>query len=215
MHQIIKVAARTSLLSKAQVSEVERLLQQSHKVVFQPIFVESLGDIDLKTPLTEMAKTDFFTQNIDQLIIEGKAHIAIHSAKDLPEKLPLGLEILAITKGVDPRDSLVSYNYTLKTLPYGAKVGACSQRRIDAVKLMRPDLEFAPIRGPIDVRLNQLKNGDYDAIILAEAGLLRLQLDVPRQILDIPVAPFQGRLAIVASALSKDLKLLFEGIDAR
>lgn len=215
MPSLIKIAARSSPLSKAQVVEIKQLLQKQGIKTFSEIYLESLGDLDLKTPLTFLEKTDFFTQNIDQLILEKKADIAIHSAKDLPDVLPQGLEVIAITEGLDSRDSLVSYKYTLTTLPLGARVGVCSQRRITGLHALRQDLKPVFIRGPIDQRLQQLKQGDYDAIILAEAGLLRLNSNAPRQILDIEVSPWQGKLAIVALAIREDLKQIVKPLDVR
>lgn len=215
MKSLIKIAARTSALSRAQVVEVKKLLDLDSHFEFQEVFVESLGDLDLVTPLTALEKTDFFTQTIDQLILDQKADIAVHSAKDLPEKLRPGLEIIALTHGVDPRDSLVSFKYTLETLPKNAKVGVCSIRRVQGLKALREDLEPMFIRGPIDERLKMLEKGDYDAIILAEAGLLRLNSKAPRQIIDIEVSPMQGKLAIVALSIRQDLKNVFKTIDSR
>ena len=211
----IKVAARASLLSRAQVAEVEKLLHEHLDVNLEPIYTKAIGDIDLKTPLNIMAKTDFFTQNIDQLVLEGMADMAIHSAKDLPESLDPRLEIFAITLGVDPRDSLVSLKYTLKTLPNQAVIGVCSDRRIQAIKALRPDVITKSIRGAIDERLKMLEMGEYDALILAEAGLLRLKSDIQREILDIPTAPLQGQLAIVGLKKRLDLKDIFTPFDSR
>lgn len=215
MKTLLKIAARTSALSRAQVIEVKNLLDLDSQYEFKEVFIESLGDLDLITPLTFLEKTDFFTQTIDQLILDQKADIAVHSAKDLPEVLKPGLEIIALTQGVDPRDSLVSFKYTLETLPKKAKVGVCSKRRIHGLKALREDLEPIFIRGPIDERLKLLEKGDYDAIILAEAGLLRLNSKAPRQILEIDVSPLQGKLAIVALSSRQDLKNVFKTIDIR
>jgi hydroxymethylbilane synthase len=215
MNIVIKIAARSSPLSKAQVLEVKSLLQPKSCFEFEEIYLQSIGDLDLKTPLTTLEKTDFFTQNIDQLILDQKADIAIHSAKDLPDVLPQGLEVIALTEGVDPRDSLVSFKYNLNTLPLGAKVGVCSKRRIEGLKSLRQDLVPCFIRGPIDQRLKSLEMGEYDAIILAEAGLLRLKSQAPRQILSIEVSPMQGKLAIVALSNRHDLKEIFKKIDVR
>lgn len=211
----IRVAARSSPLSRAQVNEVFRHLAPYKNIKFETIFLDAIGDIDLLTPLNTLAKTDFFTQNIDQMLIDNKADIAIHSAKDLPEKIPQELEVIAITQGVDPRDSLVSFKYNLKTLPFGAIIGACSDRRVEGIKKLRNDVSVRSIRGTINHRIEQLKSGDYDAIILAEAGLIRLNLDVPREIIEIPVAPLQGKLAIVARKNDFQLKELFKVLDSR
>ncbi len=211
--KVLNVAARKSLLSQAQVKEVEKELSKFFKVSFNPIYLDSLGDLDLVTPLTALTKTDFFTQNIDELVLQEKADFAVHSAKDLPEIIDERLDIIALTSGVDQRDSLVSFKYNLKTLPLGAKVGVCSERRIQALKNLRTDLIPCMIRGPIDDRIEQLKKGHFDAIIIAEAGLIRLNYDIPREILTIPVALLQGRLAIMALKTRLDLKALFEPLD--
>lgn len=215
MQPLIKIAARRSLLSQAQVKEVQSLMQNVSPCVFESIFLDSRGDLDLQTPLNSLAKTDFFTLEIDSLVKQDLADIAIHSAKDLPYPLDEDLELICLTEGQDPRDSFVSFHYTIETLPRGGTVGVCSDRRIQAIKELRPDCVIKSIRGPIDLRIQKMKEGDYDALILAEAGLLRLNLDVPRQILDIPVAPHQGQLAIVAKKNRDDLKSLFKPLESR
>jgi hydroxymethylbilane synthase len=212
---LIKVAARISPLSQAQVKEVEEELNKHIACVFESTYVESLGDLDLNTPLTDLGKTDFFTQKIDELVISKTCDIAIHSAKDLPEIIPDDLEIIAITKGVDSRDSFVSYKYNLENFIPGGIVGVCSQRRIEALKSICPKALVKNIRGTVNDRLDALKKGAYDALILAEAGLIRLKSDAPRTILEIETAPFQGQLAIVARKDQKNMKELFQILDTR
>ena len=212
---IIKVAARISKLSQAQVQEVFDEINKFYLVIFENTFVESMGDLDLTTPLYLLDKTDFFTQKIDELIISKSCDIAIHSAKDLPDELPQDLEVIAITQGLDSRDSFVSFNYTLENFPKGATVGVCSKRRMEALKTLCPKAMIKSIRGTVDDRLQKLKKGEYDALILAEAGLVRLKSDVPRALLDIPTAPLQGKLAIVARKDRQDLKELFQKLDTR
>jgi hydroxymethylbilane synthase len=211
----LKVGARKSALSRAQIDEVHQELGLYTAVEFEPIVVDSLGDLDLITPLHQLEQTDFFTQAVDELILEGKVDFAIHSAKDLPPSLDQRLELMAITAGVDSHDVFVSFNYTLDTLPYGALVGVCSHRRIEAVKTLRDDLVPQPIRGSVDHRLKQLQQGHYDALILAQAGLIRLKVDVPTQFLDHPTHPLQGKLALVALKERSDLRQLFKLLDAR
>lgn len=211
----LKVAARVSLLSQAQVKEVEEELNQYRSMMFESTFVESLGDLDLNTPLYHLSKSDFFTQKVDELVINGTCDIAIHSAKDLPEHLHPDLEVIAITKGVDSRDSFVSFKYNLDNFIPGGIVGVCSIRRIEALKHICPQAVIKSIRGTVDDRLKWLKAGAYDALILAEAGLIRLKSDVPRTILDIETAPLQGKLAVVAKKNNQTLQDIFHPLDTR
>jgi hydroxymethylbilane synthase len=196
----ISVAARTSPLSRAQVKEVEAELG----IALEPIYIESYGDLDRKTSLRDLGKTDFFTCQIDEAVLEGRARIAIHSAKDLPETLPPGLALIAITKGVDPSDSIVIKD----ELPFGSKVGTSSKRREDNLLNWRPDIQCVDIRGTIHERLALLSS--LDGVIIAEAALIRLGLTHLNRIpLPGPAAPLQGQLAVVARADDREIASFF------
>lgn len=214
----IDVGARGSLLSQAQVEEVKGELAFYHpKIFFETFFLETSGDKDLKTSLKTLDKTDFFTKELDEKLLDKSIRIAIHSAKDLPEPLSKGLTLIALTEGVDSSDSLVlREGETLNSLKPGACIGASSDRREEAVKALRADLQFREIRGPIPSRIQALNEGVVDGIVIAEAALIRLKLThLNRLALKIATAPLQGKLAILARTEDKEMKLLFSCLDTR
>ena len=209
----LSVGARSSLLSKAQLKEVEEELRVFHpQVEFVPSWLETTGDLDLKTSLRTLGKTDFFTREIDQMQLSGRCRISIHSAKDLPEPLTPGLVLVALTKGVDSSDCLVCNGELRK----GARIGASCERRDLMVKALRADLVCADIRGTIDRRLALLDAGEYDGVVMAEAALIRLGL-THRQRIPLPgeTAPLQGQLAVLAREGDLEMAELFSCIDTR
>jgi hydroxymethylbilane synthase len=210
----IKVGARASKLSQAQVWEVHRELAHYHPdIEFVPEWVTTTGDKDQNTSLRTMGKTDFFTKEVDALQLDGKIRISIHSAKDLPEPLAEGLQLVALTRGVDPSDSLV---YNTDPLPHGAKIGTSSLRREQNLMQWRPDFKCVDIRGNIQQRLSLLDEGEIDGIVMAEAALIRLGLTHRKRIpLDGEAAPLQGQLAVIARSEDKEMAELFSCIDAR
>lgn len=208
----IRVAARNSPLSQAQVQEVlEELRQKGKAVEFEVVLCETLGDKDKITSLRTLEKTNFFTFEIDQMILNGECRLAIHSAKDLPEPLPRGLQILFLTQGLDPSDSLVMQpGMTLENLPPGAKIAASSFRREERIRQLRSDLRFVDIRGTIGERLEKLERGEVDGVVIAEAALIRLKLtSLNRLRLEGETVPLQGRLALVAREGDVELLQLF------
>ena len=174
----ISVGSRSSPLARAQVVEVKQELQHFFpNVDFECTFVETIGDKDQKTSLRSLDKTDFFTKEVDSLLLSGECRVAIHSAKDLPSPLPAGLSIIAITRGVDPSDALVlKGNITLETLPHNPIIATSSIRREEAVKELIPDASFIDIRGTIQQRLQKLEEGVAHGVVIAEAALIRLGL---------------------------------------
>lgn len=216
--QWITVGARTSSLSIAQVNEIkEELFQNECGVDFEMVYVETTGDKDLKTSLREMDKTDFFTKELDELVLKGECRIAIHSAKDLPEPLPEGLSVIAITEGIDPSDVLVMRDgESIESLPPGAVIATSSERREEAVRKLRPDVTFIDIRGTIHQRLELLDTGQADGVVVAEAALIRLGLiHLNRVELEGETASYQGRLAVVAQEEDEEMEDLFASLDAR
>ncbi len=212
----ISVAARSSRLSRAQVDEVLREINVFFPAVrFTPFWTETKGDRDLTTSLRLLEKTDFFTREVDAMLLERLCRIAIHSAKDLPEPLQDGLTLIALTRGVDASDALVfRTGETLNELPPNPRVGVSCARREEAVKNLLPQAHCADIRGAIDRRLEQLDDGQFDAIVVAEAALIRLNLThLSRVRLDAPTAPLQGKLAVVARAEDGEMQELFRCID--
>lgn len=209
----IRIGARKSPLAIAQVKEVfQEIKKLNPNVLFDLKTYITSGDIDLVTSLKKMEKTDFFTKEIDNGILNSEIDIAIHSAKDLPEHLPDGLEIYAITKGVDPRDSVILYPpYTLQTLPSKSIIGTSSKRREEYLRKIRSDFEFFDVRGNIQQRLDLLKSKTINALVVAEAALIRLNLThLHRVILDAETAPLQGKLAVIGRKDNVFLKNLFQ-----
>ena len=209
--KVITVAARDSNLSRAQVEEV---LLAVHKVfpdvVFQPLWIKTTGDLDQKTSLLTQEKSDFFTKEVDEAVLDKRCQIAIHSAKDLPDPMHPDLVVIAYTEGVDSSDVLVfREGDSLSSLPLGARVGTSSLRRVENLRNLRADLNCVDIRGTIEKRLSLLDEGVFDAVVIAKAALIRLKLF--RAVQNVPgaVSPMQGRLAILCRKEEMELKALF------
>lgn len=213
----ITVGARSSPLSKAQVIEVQREINRYYpNLTFDCCYVPTTGDKDQKTSLRTMEKTDFFTKEVDALLLSHDCRIAIHSAKDLPQSIPDGLTLIAITKGVDPCDVIVlKPGATLATLPLHPKIATSSLRREEAVKALIPHATFTDVRGTIEKRLSLL-NGVVDGVVIAEAALIRLGLTHHNRV-KLPGEPaeFQGQLAILARSDDLTMHTLFACIDSR
>jgi hydroxymethylbilane synthase len=202
----LKVGLRDSLLSRAQLSEFQAELG----IELMPVFTSTRGDCDLKSSLRTLEKSDFFTDEIDRLVLSGQCDLGLHSAKDLPEPLPEGLVCAAVTRGLDPRDALVFRQ------PLGprAVVATSSLRRAEAVLQWRPDLCCVDIRGPVDARLAQLDAGNIDGLVVAEAALIRLGQTHRQRIYLDGYAPLQGRLAAVIRHDNHPLAQLLQKVHA-
>lgn len=214
----IRVGARDSKLSLIQVQECLDLLHAEHPgISFDIAAMETLGDRDQQVSLRKLDKTDFFTRDIDLALAHGAVRIGIHSAKDLPEPLHPDLDIVALTRGLDPSDSLViPEGESLETLPRGAMIATSSQRREEMVRKLRDDLKFVDIRGSVPKRLEQLEFGRIDGVVVAECALLRLGLEhLNRVTLPGQTAARQGQLAIVARKDDEEMRELFKSIDTR
>lgn len=209
MHDTIVVGARGSPLSLKQVEEIFRELSHHHPLIkYQVLSVTTRGDQDRQTSLRNLDKTDFFTREVDDLLLAGGCHIAIHSAKDLPEPMREGLEVIALTKGVDPSDALVIREG--ETLREGMRVATSSIRREEAVREICPHAIFCDVRGTIDERLSLLHEKEVDGVVIAEAALIRLgYTHLHRFTLPGETAPLQGKLAIVARTGDTQMKTLF------
>ena len=200
---VLRIGARSSELSKAQVAEIEKLLRAlNENMVFEQVYYDTPGDRDKDTPLPEASSDDFFTRDIDEALLAGEIDIAVHSTKDLPEKLRTGLRIAAITPSMAPWDCLVSKNdLGLMELPAGAAIGTSSIKRKENVARLRPDLKTVDIRGDVPERIKQLDEDRFDVLILASVGLLRLGLaDRITEIFSkssFPYTPGQGSLSLV------------------
>lgn len=174
----LKIATRQSPLALWQANYVKDLLQQLYpdlNVELVPMVTK--GDVILDSPLAKIGGKGLFVKELENALLNKEADIAVHSMKDVPMQFPEGLGLAVICKREDPRDAFVSNSYrTLAELPQGAVVGTSSLRRQCQLKTLRPDLEIRSLRGNVGTRLSKLDNGDYDAIILASAGLVRLGL---------------------------------------
>jgi hydroxymethylbilane synthase len=174
----LRIATRQSRLALWQAKHVAAELRAAHpglNVVLVPMTTQ--GDRVLDRPLAQVGGKGLFIKELELAIAEGRADIAVHSMKDVPSELPPGMTIAAMLPRADPRDAFVSMRHeSFATLPHGARVGTSSPRRQCQVAYARPDLELITLRGNVDTRLRKLEEGQYDAIILAAAGLARLGL---------------------------------------
>ena len=174
--QPVRIATRKSPLAMWQAEHVAAALREAHPgLEVQIIGMTTQGDKILDTPLAKIGGKGLFVKELEQRMIAGDADIAVHSMKDVPVELPEGLHLAVTLEREDPRDAFVSNRYPdLDALPEGARVGTSSLRRQCQLSDRRPDLEIVPLRGNVNTRLRKLDDGEYDAIILASAGLLRL-----------------------------------------
>ncbi|HYJ79380.1 MAG TPA: hydroxymethylbilane synthase, partial [Longimicrobiaceae bacterium] len=180
--------------------------------------VRTTGDRILDVPLAKIGDKGLFTREMDEALLAGRADLAVHSLKDVPTRIPEGLEIAAISRREDPRDVLIlppGRAGALRSLPAGARVGTGSLRRGALLRALRPDLEAVDLRGNLNTRLAKLDRGDYDAIVLAAAGVLRLGwADRIAEYLDpdewLP-AVGQGALAVVARSGDEPIGRLLAG----
>jgi hydroxymethylbilane synthase len=171
-------ATRKSALALAQCRAfVARLVSANAPLEVEELTVTTTGDRIQDRPLSEVGGKGLFVKEIEEALLEGRAHLAVHSIKDVPGSLPAGLALVCIPERESPFDALVSPKFgSLAGLPKGAKVGTSSLRRLVELHRARPDLTIVPLRGNVDTRLRKLDEGEYDAIVLANAGLRRLGL---------------------------------------
>lgn len=199
-------ATRPSALARWQTQWVIRTLQNIYpNLECKEKIITTQGDKILDKPLPEIGGKGLFTQELESELFNWNVHCAVHSLKDLPVENPAGLTVGCIPTRAEVRDALISANgYTLATLPIGASVGTSSLRRAAQILSLRPDIKTQSLRGNVDTRLRKALDGQYDAIILAGAGLARLGLDshVTEWLsLDVMLpAPGQGALAIQCRA---------------
>lgn len=208
MNKKIRVIARGSRLSRLQVEEV---FKNFPELAYEIKYLESYGDKNQQISLLNgEAPADIFTRELDDAIRQGDADIAIHSAKDLPYPLPEDIEVIALFPAFDTTDSLVSRGHKkLAELPAGSIIGTSSPLRKKGLNELRPDLTIKGIRGCIEERVQQVKDGKYDAAIVATCALKRLGMeDEIAEVLPFPTHPLQGFLAITAKKGS-DLKQAF------
>ncbi|MEJ2509908.1 MAG: hydroxymethylbilane synthase [Gammaproteobacteria bacterium] len=176
--QTLRIATRKSPLALWQAEFVAARLRELHPdLAVELVKMSTQGDKILDTPLAKVGGKGLFVKELEQGLLDGTADIAVHSMKDVPVEFPDGLHLPVICPREDPRDAFVSNTIeTFETLPPGARVGTSSLRRQCQLRALRPDLTILDLRGNVGTRLDKLDRGDYDAIILAAAGLKRLGL---------------------------------------
>src|ERR1700689_1019026 len=168
---MLVIASRGSPLALWQARWVaQQLTALGHESRIE--IIKTTGDKITSVPLNQVGGKGLFTKEIEEALLEGRADLAVHSLKDLPTELPAGLVLAATPEREDPRDALVGRK--LADLAHGAKLGTSSLRRAAQLRKLRPDLHIEPVRGNLDTRLRKLDEGQYDAILLAAAGLKRL-----------------------------------------
>ncbi|MBA6370060.1 hydroxymethylbilane synthase [Colwellia sp. BRX8-4] len=174
----VRIATRKSALALWQAEYVKAQLEHFHAgIIVELVPMTTKGDIILDTPLAKVGGKGLFVKELEVAMLEDRADIAVHSMKDVPVEFPEGLGLEVICPREDPRDAFVSNTInSLAELPQGAVVGTSSLRRQCQIKAMRPDLDIRDLRGNVNTRLKKLDNGEYDAIILAAAGLIRLAM---------------------------------------
>ena len=172
----ITIATRESRLALWQANHIKSLLEAKGCTVTL-LGMTTLGDQILDKTLSKVGGKGLFVKELETALMDGRADLAVHSLKDVPMELPEGFALAAVLEREDPRDAFVSNHFSnLAELPHGAVVGTSSLRRAVLIKALRPDLQIEPLRGNLDTRLGKLDAGNYAAIVLAAAGLKRLEL---------------------------------------
>jgi hydroxymethylbilane synthase len=209
----VRVATRGSLLARTQSGLVAAALRERLDRPVELVEVRTQGDADQRTPLAELGGVGVFVTAVREAVLRGEADVAVHSLKDLPTAAAPGLRLAAVPVREDVRDVLVARDGgTVATLPVGARVGTGSPRRAAQLLALRPDLDVVAVRGNVDTRLRKVSEGDLDAVVLAHAGLARLdRLDAVTEVLEpaqmLP-APGQGALAVECRDVEDDVALL-------
>ncbi len=201
----LRIGTRGSALALWQATSIAEALRRASGIETELIIIKTSGDKFQQTSFSQMGTKGVFIKELEDALMDGRVDLAVHSMKDLPTKMPDGLTIAAICKREDVRDALLSLaGASLETLPKNARVGTSSLRRQSQLLYARKDLRMLELRGNVDTRIEKLKRGDYDAIVLAKAGLDRLGLSgnisqvLPHEV-SLPAAG-QGAIGIEARA---------------
>lgn len=212
-------ATRPSALARWQTQWVMQALQSAWPgLICSERIITTHGDRVVDKPLPEIGGKGVFTQELEAELLSGRVQVAVHSLKDLPVEDPPGLAIGAIPERGEARDALISArDYSLETLPQGARLGTSSLRRAAQLLNLRPDLQIEPLRGNVDTRLRKALEGQYEAVILAGAGLIRLGLSAHiTQWLSLDVmlpAPGQGALAVQCRSDDQEITRLLAALE--
>lgn len=212
MKSTLRIATRKSPLALWQAEHVKARLMEAHKgLQVELVTFTTKGDKILDTPLAKIGGKGLFVKELETAILEGKADIAAHSIKDVPMEFPKGLFLATILEREEPCDAFVSNDFSsIQSLPENSVVGTCSLRRRSQLLSKRPDLKIKDLRGNVNSRLEKLDNGDYDAIILACAGLIRLDMEkrIKQRISSSWILPAVGQGAVGLEAREGDEEVL-------
>ena len=217
MKQEIRIGTRGSKLALWQANYIKLYLEKNFLDISTSIHViQTKGDMNLKDDLSSLGGKGAFVKEIQKALIENEIDIAVHSYKDLPAERPSELEIISVSPREDERDVLISKNkQAFKDLNHNSTIGTGSLRRNEQIKLIRDDLEYVPIRGNIDTRINKVLNNELDGIIIAAAGVIRLSLSKYIsnffKVDEIVPPPLQGFIAVEAKA-DFNSKNIFQGL---
>lgn len=215
----LRIATRGSKLALIQAELAASKLRAARPgLTVELVTITTAGDRDQSTPLPEGERAGWFTSAIQDALLRNEADVAVHSYKDLPTKRPRGLVIAAVPVREDPRDALVSRERLgMRGLPAGAVVGTSSPRRTAQLLELRPDLDVRPIRGNVDTRIAKVEAGEFDATVLALAGLRRLGLEARADEVfgfeEMLPAPAQGALALECRTEDAATRALLSAID--
>lgn len=217
--KLVTIATRKSLLALWQAEHIKARLEDLHPgLQVELLPMSTRGDVILDTPLAKIGGKGLFVKELEVAMLEGRADIAVHSMKDLPVEFPPGLELYTICEREDPTDAFISNTYAnLDDMPVGSVVGTCSLRRRCQVAARYPHLKIHDLRGNVQTRLRKLDEGQFDAIILATSGLVRLELEQrirlrmpPEQSLP---ANGQGALGIECRSDDNEIKALLKSLE--
>ena len=219
--RVLRIGTRGSALALWQAHHVEALIKsQPGAPTVELVRIKTEGDVRTDVPLWQIGGRAFFTKEIDKALLGNEIDIAVHSLKDLSTVLDPGIELAAALEREDPRDAVLSRSGArLMDLPKGARVGTSSLRRRAFIARLRPDIELLELRGNVPTRIERMKNGDYDAIILAAAGLRRLELDHHISELlpvdEFPPAVSQGAIGVCMRTGDSDAEQWLKKLDNR
>jgi hydroxymethylbilane synthase len=219
--RVLRIGTRGSALALWQAHHVEALIgSQPGAPAVELVRIKTEGDVRTDVPLWQIGGRAFFTKEIDKALLGNEIDIAVHSLKDLSTVLDPGIELAAALEREDPRDAVLSRSGArLMDLPKGARVGTSSLRRRAFIARLRPDIELLELRGNVPTRIERMKNGDYDAIILAAAGLRRLELDQHISELlpvdEFPPAVSQGAIGVCMRTGDSDAGRWLKKLDNR
>ena len=220
-NRVLRIGTRGSALALWQAHHVEALIgSQPGAPAVELVRIKTEGDVRTDVPLWQIGGRAFFTKEIDKALLGNEIDIAVHSLKDLSTVLDPGIELAAALEREDPRDAVLSRSGArLMDLPKGARVGTSSLRRRAFIARLRPDIELLELRGNVPTRIERMKNGDYDAIILAAAGLRRLELDHHISELlpvdEFPPAVSQGAIGVCMRTGDSDAEQWLKKLDNR